>query len=291
MIKTEYDSHSNPNTTKAIYEAICKEMWHCNKRSIWKNKQCPTGYIIGRNGQFVAYVHMYKHRHYMDIEFKLYTFRFASKTLETDIINNITELEQGSMAYLQCDQRMTLLCKGNVHHDDGWVPTEVIPYRSLDNVPQKSIDACSTILHIMAEQEHIGGVFLLCGPPGTGKTMTTKLLAVKLNASICLDFDPSKPANLLTRVITSHPPTHSQPLIIVIEEVDKVFDRFGNVKDHDEYRTQVKDKNDWNNMLDYVGMLENVIVILTSNFTIQKLRSRYDHSLTRSFRVNKCIEF
>lgn len=187
-----------------------------------KNQQCPTGFIIGKYGKFYAYVHMYKNLNKLDLEIKLYTFRFATRTLETQIIDNITELELGSMSYLQCDERMKLLCKRRVHHDDDWADTDVIPFRSIDHVPAKSIEAASRIQDIITDQRFIGGVYLLSGPPGTGKTMTTKLLAVKLDAAICLDFDPSKPANLLTSIISSHPPTPSHPLIVVIEEVEGV---------------------------------------------------------------------
>ena len=38
---------------------------------------------------------MYKNRHKLDLEIKLYTFRFATQTLETKIIDNITDWSQG----------------------------------------------------------------------------------------------------------------------------------------------------------------------------------------------------
>ena len=91
IIKSEYDSYNTPNTVKVVYEHIIKNMWISNEKIIWKNKQCPKGYIIGRN--FLAYVYMYKNGNNMDLEITFYRLRFFKNTFEDSIINNISESE------------------------------------------------------------------------------------------------------------------------------------------------------------------------------------------------------
>jgi hypothetical protein len=289
MIKNEYSSYNTPNTVKVIYDHIIKDMWICNENIIWKNKQCPKGVIIGR--KFIAYVDMYRNGINMDLEITVHTFRFFKNTFESSIINNISEIEQGEMFNNSCIELIPLLYKKDVNYNSYWEIMNVIPFRSLNDVPEKSIETCSNIMNIIKNQNYIGGVYLLSGPPGTGKTMTTRLLAVKLHASICLDFNPTRPANKLLSLISSNPPTKNRPIIIVIEEVDKIFNKLGHIVDHNTFSTQVMDKDDWNNMLDFVGMADNVILIITSNITISELRKKYDPSLIRNYRVKECFEF
>ena len=92
-------------------------------------------------------------------------------------------------------------------------------------------------------------------------------------------------------IIASSPPNASSPLIVVLEEVDRIFEQFGNVEEHPSLITQVKNKNDWNNLLEYVHSIENVVLILTSNMTIKELGTKYDPALTRPYRITQRLAF
>jgi hypothetical protein len=292
MIKSEYDSYSTPNVVKKIYSLICDEMLFCNKKVIWKNKQCPSGLIVGKGGRFIAHIDMYKGRNDMELEIELYTFRCFKNPIESLVVDNIAEIEQGALFDKAAVMQMIpLLYKRDVQHDSSWGTMDIVPFRSYDEIPKKSVEVCEAIMERIKDQGYFGGVYLFCGPPGVGKSMTTRLLAVNTNATLCSDFNPSKPANKLTAVISACQPVKNNPMIIVIEEVDKVFARFGNITEHNKFSIQVKDKDDWNNMLDFVGMVNNVVLVLTSNMSLVQLQRKFDLALTRNYRVTECFAF
>jgi DNA polymerase III delta prime subunit len=192
-----------------------------------------------------------------------------------------------------CVEPIQALMRRGLTHDAGWQQTSVLPFRSLSHVPHQTVSTCDTILEHIREQRYIGGVYLCSGRPGVGKTMTAKMLTMKLSGTVCLEFNPSKPANTLFSIISACPPTEKNPLILVIEEVDKVFDHFGNQQPdcHATFVTQVRDKDDWNNLLDYVCSIDNVVLLMTTNLTMPELTSKYDRALVRNFRVTRAFEF
>jgi hypothetical protein len=240
MVQSAYDSDDMPHVTQCIYDKIRKDMLLSSSQLVWKNAVHPAGFILGRN--FIADVEMYSVAGRRYISIKLYTPRFAKKTIESDIVNRVEEIEDGHMVDSSCRERIPLLMKRGIKYECNWDVMNVSPYRSRDMVPSKSVEACQSILGIMKQQGHIGGVFLCCGAPGTGKTMTARLLTEKLSGVLCADFNPTKPACTLFSIIKACPPTRDRPLVVVIEEVDKSFDTFGRslgVADFEISRTQV----------------------------------------------------
>ena len=298
MIRSDYDSYSNPNTAKAVYELICKNMLFCNKNVIWKNKQCPAGFVMGKGGRFFARVDMYKGRNDMELEIEVYTFRFLKNAIDQQIIGRIAEIEQGSLFEVgggmgggRCIEVIPLLYKKDVQHDSCWSTMDIVPFRFYNEVPARSSEVCEAIMGRIERQGYIGGVYMFSGEPGKGKSIAARLLAMKLKGTLCVDFNPSKPAYKLTSVIAACSPSRRTPLVVVIEEVDKVFGRLGAIPDHGTFSIQVKDKDDWNNMLDFVGMASNVVLVLTSNMSMGELKESFDPALVRNYRVTECFTF
>lgn len=131
------------------------------------------------------------------------------------------------------------------------------------------------------------GVFMVCGPPATGKTSAGVRAAQILGANtvVCTCLDPSRAGNLISEAVKArdeHDP--SAALVLIINEFDIVLDRLGCIPCHPTLVTEVTDKGSWNDWLDDVYRWKNVVIWLTSNADARKIAS-YDPSLTRAIRV------
>ena len=86
-------------------------------------------------------------------------------------------------------------------------------------------------------------------------------------------------------------PDEEKPLVLVLEECDKIiFDILdGKIVQHKNVLIQIREKSDWNGMLDKVtdlGFYPHLILILTSNILLEKINER-DKSLLRTGRIDK----
>jgi len=147
------------------------------------------------------------------------------------------------------------------------------------------------MLSIVHSKASKSGTFFIYGEPGTGKSLLTLLLAKQIGAYYCDSWKPTDPGDALSRVYSAISPDEEKPLVLVLEECDKIlFDVLdGKIVQHKHILIQVREKSDWNGMLDKVtdlGFYPNTILILTSNVNIDKIHER-DASLLRKGRIDK----
>ena len=147
------------------------------------------------------------------------------------------------------------------------------------------------MLSIVDGKASKSGTFFIYGEPGTGKSLLTLLLAKQIGAYYCDSWKPTDPGDTLSRVYSAISPDEEKPLVLVLEECDKIlFDVLdGKIVQHKHILIQVREKSDWNGMLDKVtdlGFYPNTILILTSNVNLDKIHER-DASLLRKGRIDK----
>ena len=147
------------------------------------------------------------------------------------------------------------------------------------------------MLSIVYNKASKSGTFFVYGEPGTGKSLLTLLLAKQIGAYYCDSWKPTDPGDTLSRVYSAISPDEEKPLVLVLEECDKIlFDVLdGKIVQHKHILIQVREKSDWNGMLDKVtdlGFYPHTILILTSNIYLDKINER-DKSLLRKGRIDK----
>lgn len=147
------------------------------------------------------------------------------------------------------------------------------------------------MLSIVGGKASKSGTFFIYGEPGTGKSLLTLLLAKQIGAYYCDSWKPTDPGDTLSRVYSAISPDEEKPLVLVLEECDKIlFDVLdGKIVQHKHILIQVREKSDWNGMLDKVtdlGFYPHTILILTSNVYLDKINER-DKSLLRKGRIDK----
>lgn len=132
------------------------------------------------------------------------------------------------------------------------------------------------------------------GLPGTGKSMIGILLAKAVKGSLVRTFNPSEPGDSIISLYNEVSPSEDNPLIIVFDEADIMIDKIHNNKiiQHQSIAIQIQDKTSWNRFFDDIdlGLYPNIILILTSNISIDDIGIKYEKSYLRGNRVNiKCI--
>lgn len=129
----------------------------------------------------------------------------------------------------------------------------------------------------------------LHGITGTGKSMTTMMLAERINGILCKDFDPLSAGSLLSRVYAAANPSPSQPLVLVMEEVDIKITKIHKIDlpVHKMLKSGIADKTSWNNMFDDIdnGHYPFMITILTSNVPPSKI-NELDPAYIRPGRIH-----
>lgn len=161
------------------------------------------------------------------------------------------------------------------------------PGTSQQELCQSDAIARRALAHL---NEFGSGVFLVRGPPMTGKTGAGMRLAQLLGnegggAVVCTRFSPFRAGCMMTQLTEargSHKP--DAWLVIFLDEIDVKLDTLGSVPPNSKLLTEITDKDSWNDWLDDVGRCKKIVLWLTSNADDAKIAS-YDPSLLREKRV------
>jgi len=119
----------------------------------------------------------------------------------------------------------------------------------------------------------IGATILITGTPGCGKSSISEILAYELskqgkNPVVWSNYNPFQPSNFLEEFLEKFPPTEKEPVIVCLDEFDKmVLTIESEVKTNNarEFVTSIIDKSNLSKFLDKLAKMENVITIATSN--------------------------
>jgi hypothetical protein len=132
-------------------------------------------------------------------------------------------------------------------------------------------------------------VVFLSGESRTGKSYFAQLLCHRLKGVLCDTFYPQEYGTNFNDIYFTVFPTPDKPLVLVLNEIETIFDSFSISKESESFQRDVSDKTSWNNFLDRLSSEENVILIMTSNYSIEELSLKYDRSYLRHGRVH-CYE-
>ena len=138
-----------------------------------------------------------------------------------------------------------------------------------------------------------GGVILLHGKPGSGKSMIPLLLAQELKAHYTKDYKPYEPNCKLGNLWREAGPSDDELIIVVLEEFDIPLVQIHNntIPSHKTLTIECRDKIGWNGIFDDInnGMYPYMLVFLTTNKTPEFLQA-LDSSYIRPGRVDLTLK-
>jgi hypothetical protein len=261
--------------------------------SSWNNKQ-PEGLIIGR--YYIGYINkstMYNGE--LNIELSLFT----KKSFYNNYVNNDNGVNNGdkcksSLKTIEPNKKFTYYEREGSsfwrlnYGSRNLNCTKLIPRKD-------QLTIVNSIISDYKKRKH--NVTLLSGEPGKGKSMIPYFVINKLltmentykKVSLVDTFNPTHPGDSFGKMYNNISPTESEPLIIVLEEVDILIwnIHYKTVQHHKDLPIQILSKTEWDWLLDMFDRqhYNNVILIMTTNKSIEFFND-LDKCYMRDCRVN-----
>jgi len=163
---------------------------------------------------------------------------------------------------------ITLYQKGGYIGSYGYSRRKFLPMEYRPKKAQKRI--IGEILNKFATNKHC--VAFISGRFGAGKSYIAHLIASRLskrsNVMFCDSLNQTNPNEFFQELCHSAIPSESEPLIVLIDEVDVIMEKIVNgVNIHKTYKNEIRNKTSWNRFFDWFnkGLYPHVIIIMTSN--------------------------
>ncbi len=248
------------------------------------DRQFPPTYIVYRapydRDELMVYT---SHQYYKD---KL------SQPIQHGLVNLDLTTQPKHMALhkdIKNQRSIRMICRKGSQAWAGYREMTITSYPKYSFTPKQSTMFKQVMTHY---NQHGFAKVLISGPMHTGKTSFGYLLARELETSLCVSFNPTEPSDNLSNLCTTvdHGPT--QPLIILLDEVDHILRSITHgIPRHKKYLISVRNKQQWNNMMDQIewGIYQHVILIMTTNKPVKYLQ-QYDPSYIRPGRMNMIFE-
>jgi hypothetical protein len=219
---------------------------------------CIGYYITGdRNDAVSVQIHMITARSIFDLMIKSDEVIFHPTTLEP------IRPKQTSIKFYN---RMGSYSGGLYYSQRKLDVTNIIPQG-------EQIHIISDIISIFNKKRR--AIIFLHGVSGAGKSTVGILLAKELDGSFCHTFNPTTPGDNLHSVARDAEigEDDAKPLVIVIEEANTLIRaaHTNTITLHKDVQTLVYNKSTYNTFLDDMILYENVVLILTSNESIEQI--------------------
>eukprot|EP00983_Pelagomonas_calceolata_P041883 1138245-Pelagomonas_calceolata.AAC.6 len=277
--------------TQSVLDKIESDYWLSDGKIMSDGKMVPHGLIIGKYLRFFASVNisssssddMPLKKNGKDIT--VWTWRWDSP-----IIPDITTSMLDDKCEEECD-----------YTREGWVKVlRMNPYGSYScrkecAEPMKcpTLAASKDLAHDMYKawlDNGKEGRFIISGPPGCGKSISSRVFAHKVDGILCPYYNPTKPRVNMDDIIDSTQFSRDNPLTIVMDEFDQCLEKFVHPNPSMERNiVELSTKSDWTNLFDFFQFHPDIVLIMITNRSYAELdemdKTHFQGALLRPGRI------
>jgi hypothetical protein len=278
-----FDTTSDLVNTNKILKYIKENNYYIQYSYLYEGKIEPEGFCFNRT--YLAYVSQSK------VSFNHGSKKESSIWYIGVIPFKITPYDENEDDDSDSDKtknkKITLYLSNKYY--DGYFEEIELPFNDFnENKKQKKL--IDSILDNYKENRFKISRNLIYGSPGSGKSFIGKLIASKLDTSLCFDLKLEDPGTSLLTLWKTVRPTKEKPMVIQIDEFDVLINKLHNNKIEkkcDWMRYQLFDKQSYNTfMSEYLICLPYVIYIFTMNVE-PDIINKMDKSYIRENRIDK----
>ena len=284
----EYSTNNDASKLVIITKYI--EKTHIFSTSIHGDNK-PVGLVVGK--WYIAYITTLsiQKRDSVSIGYTvtLWSSRFGhTKSLSDDFV----DLEKGTNLDDEKHETLEIWRHVGAYKSDAIEKFEI----TFNNKECDEQQEVITRMQQMAQTSYDNGfgyrlIAMIAGPSGTGKSQIAKQFATTINATISDDFNPTSAGENFASLIRTVKPTKKKPLVVLLDEGDKIIERIhAGIKEHEFFVTVAIDKASFNKFMDQLSNYDNVFVIITMNSTFNAI-DQLDPSYIRCGRVDLKVNF
>lgn len=260
-----FSSEKDEIYTKKISEYISENSSYIQKKTIDDAKEKPEGYFFSIRNMFFGVIKIqicqkeYESKKETIVEF----YGKLPFKIKTNVVVIKDKMNDDT---LSDDNNKIKLFMGKGGSDHVFREMEVyysdIPYAYQQEIIDSIVDTWKKSKFQICRA-------LICGKTNIGKSTIGRFLSIQLKGSLCFDIDLFAPGNSTIRLYEQVRPTEDSPLIIQIDEFDKLIDNIHHEKKPKKVewlRNIVYNKSTYNSfMSEYVTYLPNIIWLFTTN--------------------------
>lgn len=284
----QYQTHNSTKLTETVLEKIESHHWLSDGKIILRGKMIPHGLVIGKNFRFLASVEalVSSDTNKCDaLDITVWTWRW-DRPIVSDISN------------LVCNEEFD---EDNNHGNEGYVKVMRMGLyntyacrkesaRPINCPTLKQSEFLAQDMYKSWLENERNGRFIISGPPGCGKSISVRILASKMNGTLCPYYNPTKPRVSIEDIIDTTFFTRENPLVIAMDEFDKCLDKLiDSNPSMDRNIVEVGTKSDWTNLMDYMQFRPDIIMVMVTNKTFAEIdeidKKYFDGALLRTGRV------
>jgi hypothetical protein len=279
--------YSDYKMVRAVLKALRNDII-TSSFSYKKGNILPSGIILGR--QCVGSIKS----EYGDEIIRLFGFKeYIMNVITQDLSSNINDADNSSDISLVTKDTTNSSHQSSIkiYSKTGDYKTTYytyIKYPTNNLVPRGDQKRVVDSIVELYRRKKRGTVFL-SGPSGVGKTIVSLLVAKEIGACYTHSFAPSEPGDTLAILVSCIQTNNDEeaPIIVVIEEADKLIENIheGTIAMNTQIPILVHNKSTFNTFLDDMMLYHNVILIMTSNKSVEDINAM-DPSYLRSGRVH-----
>jgi len=258
-----FSSEKDDIYTKKITKYINETSTYIEKKSIDESKEKPEGYFFSLRYMYFGIIKTEISQ--KEFESKKETVVDFYGKLPFEIKTNIVVINDNNNICNNSNNKIKLFM-GTGGSNYSFREMEIY-YNDIPYPYQQEI--IETIIKTWKQSKFQICRALICGKTNIGKSTIGRFISSQLNASLCFDIDLFAPGNSTMKLYDEIRPTEDSPLIIQLDEFDKLIDNIHQEKQPKKVewlRNLVYNKSTYNTfMSEYVTYLPNVIWLFTTN--------------------------